>query len=120
MKKLEVFVFTVILSFTASMVNAQQSIVGTWNTGQENTQIEILPNEESWIGKIKSSDNTKASIGKIIVKDLKKEGDTWTGKLFAAKRKKWVDVVFKPNETKMDLIISAGFSKKEIEWERVN
>lgn len=96
-----------------------QSISGFWNTGKENTIVEISKENGEFLGKIKSSDNEKVTIGKVILKDLIKQNDKWKGKLFVVKRQKWYDVVITPNETKLDLTVTAGFFEKEVQWSKV-
>ena len=100
--------------------NSKQSIEGIWDWGTENTKIEILQSNGEWVGKIKSSDNEEATIGKVILKDLKKQNEKWVGKLFAVKRQKWTDVEIIPNGTKLDLTVSAGISSKKVQWSKVN
>lgn len=107
------------LSLMVYSLSYSQSIEGVWSTGNENTTIEILLEDGEWVGKIKSSDNEKAPIGKVILKDLEKEGDSWKGKLFVIKKQRWVNVKVSPFETKLKLLVSAGFSKKKVEWERI-
>lgn len=94
---------------------AQQSINGIWNTGQDNTKIEI----NSTTGKIHSSDNEKATVGKLIVKDLNRVNNTYKGKLYLIRRKRWTDAVFVPNGTSLNVRVSAGFQKKEMVWNLV-
>lgn len=101
-------------------VNAQEAIQGLWQTGRENTKIEISQNNDEWIGKIKSSDNEKVTIGKVILKDLKKQNEKWIGKLFVVKKQKWYDVEITPNKTKLDLTVSAGFFENKVQWSKVN
>ena len=100
--------------------NAQQPIEGIWDSGTENTKVEISQNNGEWVGKIISSDNEKATIGKVILKDLKKQNVIWKGELFVVKRQKWADVEILPNGTKLDLIVSAGPSSRKVQWSKVN
>lgn len=113
-------VFSFSILFFATSMHAQHSLAGSWNTGNEHTVIEILQEDGNWMGKIKSSDNNKVEIGKIILKELEKNGDDWTGKLFAAKTQKWMDVTISPQVSQLDLVVSAGFSKKRIQWLKAN
>lgn len=94
-------------------------IQGTWNTGQENTNIEILQENDEWIGKIKSSDNEKVVVGKVILKELEKKGNTWSGKLFLLKRQKWVDVDLTPDKTNMDVQVSVGIASRKLQWTKI-
>lgn len=100
--------------------NTQESIEGIWDSGTENTKIEISQNNGEWVGKIISSDNEKATIGKVILKDLKKQNEIWKGELFVVKRQKWTDVEIVPNGTKLDLIVSAGPSSRKVQWSKAN
>jgi uncharacterized protein (DUF2147 family) len=101
-------------------VSAQEAIQGLWNTGRENTKIEILQNNGAWTGKIASSDNEKVIIGKVILKDMIKQNGKWKGKLFDVQRQKWFDVEITINGPKLDLLVSAGFVKKNVQWSKVN
>ncbi len=113
------YLYIGILLLMSVSVSAQEAIQGLWQTGKENTKIEISQNNGEWVGKIKSSDNEKATIGKLILKDLKKQNEKWVGKLFVVKRQEWYDVEITPNGTKLDLIVSAGFLEKKIQWYKV-
>jgi len=103
------------LLLTSISMNAQQSIEGLWNTGQDNTKIEII----STAGKIHSSDNEKATVGKLIVKELKKMDNTYKGKIYLIKRNRWVDAVFVPNGNFLNVTISAGLQSKTLKWSKV-
>jgi hypothetical protein len=52
------------LFLTSVSTNAQQNLDGVWNTGKENTSIEIKNRE----GEIYSSENKKATKGKLMIK----------------------------------------------------
>lgn len=96
-----------------------QPIIGLWNTGKDNTIVEISEVNGEFLGKIKSSDNEKAAAGNVILKDVRKTSDGWRGKLFVPKKQKWYDVQITPNETKLDLTVTAGFFEKEVQWSKV-
>lgn len=98
----------------------KQPIEGIWDTGTEKTKIEILQINGEWIGKIKSSENQEVTIGKVILDDLKKQNEKWKGKIFIVKKQKWTDVEIIPSGTKLDLVVSTGFSNKKIQWSKVN
>lgn len=98
----------------------KQPIEGIWDTGTEKTNVEIVQINGEWMGKIKSSDNQEVTLGKVILKDLKKQNEKWKGKLFVVKRQKWTDVEITPSGTKLDLVVSAGFSNKKVQWSKVN
>lgn len=103
------------LLLTTIYVNAQQSIEGLWDIGQDNTKIEII----GTIGKIHSSDNEKATVGKLIVKELKRIDNTYKGKLYLIKKNRWIDAVFVPNGNFLNVTISAGRQSKTLKWNLV-
>lgn len=113
---MKAIIITTIISVFSITINAQ-SITGIWNTGKDNTKIEISQFNGAWIGKIKSSDNKQVKIGKIILQKIKKEALKWTGKLYAPKRKEWYDVEISRKINTLELEINAGFFGKTIKWE---
>ena len=109
----------VVLFATFSM-NAQQDLAGIWNTGEDNTKIEITEDAGVFKGKILSSDNAKAKIGTQIIKDVKLSNGEYKGKLYAAKRGEWYDVVLKENSSQLDITIKVGWMTKTVEWKKNN
>ncbi len=108
--------FLVIIS--PMYVKSQSLVAGVWNTGEENTKVEIFENEGVLTGKIHSSDSKKVKIGLIMFKDIEAADGCWKGKIYSLKRQKWFDVLMKPNGNKLELEVSTGFYKKSIEWVR--
>ena len=105
--------------FSLSTMNAQNSITGVWNTGQDNTKIEITENNDVFIGKVLSSDNAKAKIGNQILKDVKFSNGKGKGKLFAPKKGKWYDATIKEKGEQLEITIKVGFMSKTLEWQKV-
>ena len=99
-------------------VFGQSNLTGTWDTGEDNTVIEITESAGKTTGKIKSSDNPKASIGKVMLKDLKKSSSSWKGKIYAAKRQKWYDAEITQEGEILEIIISVGFFSKTVVWKK--
>ena len=110
------FASLIVVFITALQLNAQQSPVGTWNTGQKNTLVEIKEVGNSLEGKIVASDNAKAPLGKRLIKDIKKQGDTYEGQLYSIKKDKWFDAKFNVKSETLEITVSAGLMKKTIEW----
>lgn len=108
----------IIITLTSFSAFSQTELVGEWNTGEDNTIIEILTPKNQAIGKVKSSDNPKAEIGKTMLKDIKKKGNNWTGKIYAAKREQWYDVTITSKGNTLELAISVGFFSKTLEWKK--
>ena len=116
--KMKVLTTFFLLMFLIVYTSAQQLLEGLWKTGNEETLIEISYSNKQLIGKIKSSNNEQAEIGKIILKDLESEGNKWVGKIYAVKRKEWYSVKIVPQKEKLDLKIGSGLFSKTLEWKR--
>lgn len=116
MKRLIILVLLVAVSPLYSQSGSP--LHGIWNTGQQNTNVEIRGDEEVLKGKIVSSDNEKVKIGLVMLTDLEKTGDAWKGKIFSLKRKKWFDVQIRPEGDKLNLKISSGFYSRTVYWVR--
>ena len=109
-----------ILMFSIVYVSAQQSLEGLWETGKEETIIEVSFSSEQLIGKIKSSNNEEVEMGKIILKDLRSEGNNWVGKIYAVKKKEWYNVEIITKEEVLKLKISFGLMSKSLQWKKAN
>tara|TARA_Y100000389_G_C17321482_1_gene443304 strand:- start:391 stop:741 length:351 start_codon:yes stop_codon:yes gene_type:complete len=109
----------IVATLCSFSVFGQNNLTGTWDTGEDNTVIEITKSAVITSGKIKSSDNPKATIGKVMLKDLKKSGSSWKGKIYAAKRQEWYDAVLTRKGNILEIEISVGFFSKTIEWNKV-
>lgn len=106
-----------LIAFSAVTMNAQ-SIEGAWNTGKENTVIVIKKVGSSYVGTTLSSDNAQVKKGKKLIKDVKASGKVWKGKLYAPKKKKWMDATFAPKGDKLKITIKSGMMSKTIEWKK--
>lgn len=112
-------ILIVVLSLLYIFQNSNESnIIGTWNTLEDNTKVQILEQNGKLIGKIKSSDNTKAQVGRLILKDLIKNGNSWSGKIFAVKKNEWYDVEITSKKNNLNLKIQVGFLHKNLTWEK--
>ena len=113
-------ILIIVLSIFSIIQNSSdKTIVGTWNTLEDNTKIQIVEEKGVLIGKIKSSDNPNAQVGKLILKDLVKSGHSWTGKIFAVKRKAWLDVEITSDNNSLNLKIQYGIVHKNLIWKRI-
>jgi|694.fasta_scaffold12000_10 uncharacterized protein (DUF2147 family) len=112
-------ILIVLLSlFTIFQNLPEHSIIGTWNTLEDNTSIQIIEQKGILFGRIKASDNTKAQVGRLILKDLVKSGNSWTGKIFAVKKNQWYDVEITSEKNSLNLKIQIGFLHKNLKWEK--
>lgn len=109
-------IFSLLVLFSAMTIHAQESITGIWNTGNQNTKIEVKENNGMYGGNIISSDNAKAKIGKQLIKDVKSKNGEWKGKIYSVKKEKWMDAIFKEKDDILFITVEAGFMSKTIEW----
>ena len=109
-------VFTFSMLFFALTMYAQQSLVGTWNMGKDNTKIEITEENGVYGGKIVSSDNDQAKIGSQLLKDIKLVGGAWKGKMFSPKKNKWYNAVLEEKGDQLLVTIKAGMMSKSLNW----
>lgn len=116
--KIKVLTTLFLLMFSIVYSSEQQSLEGLWKTGKEETIIEISFSSEQLIGKIKSSNNEEAEMGKIILKALRSEGNKWVGKIYDVKRKKWYNVEIISKEEVLELKISSGIISKSLQWKK--
>jgi uncharacterized protein (DUF2147 family) len=111
--------FMLFLSLFFFIQNAPENdIIGTWNTMEENTKIQIIEQKGVITGRVKSSDNPKAQIGKLILKDLVRTGNSWSGQIFAAKKNEWYNVDITSKKNTLNLKIRVGFVSKNVIWEK--
>lgn len=110
--------FALCIFFSALSMNAQQSIAGIWNTGQDNTQVEISETDGLYSGKIISSDNEEAKIGNQLLKEIKSVGGKWKGKLYSPKKNKWFDAVLEEKGDQLLVSVKAGVMSKTLEWKK--
>jgi len=107
--------FLLLALFISLTAFSQNEIVGTWDTGRENSIVEIYEDNGELFGKIISSDRAEV-VGKINLKNLQIKGDHWEGELFVFKRKSWYDVAIHEENETLFVVISIGFFEKEVEW----
>lgn len=112
-------IIALIISLFSLSSYAQSNVKGNWIVGEQNTVIKIKQEGSVHSGKIMSSDNPKAEIGKHMVKDLKqnKKGK-WEGQVYSPKRKEWYDAEFTRKGEILEVTISVGFFSKTMEWKK--
>ncbi len=115
MKKVVVLFALILLG---SSLLAQDDLSGSWDTGEHNTVVKIFEKEGVYVGEIISSDKSAEAVGKQIIKDLKKDEGEWEGKLYAARKKKWVDAKMSREDETLKIKVKVGFMSKTIEWKK--
>jgi len=112
--------YTILIAFSifSHCVFGQSNLRGAWDTGEDNTIIEITEIDGKTTGKIKSSDNPKAKIGNVILKEVNKNGRIWVGKIYAAKRQEWYDAEITQKGDVLEIKINVGLFSKTVEWKK--
>ncbi|MBN2893734.1 MAG: DUF2147 domain-containing protein [Bacteroidales bacterium] len=120
MKNFKSMILVTVLSLFSITVFSQTGISGKWNTGDQNTIVEIKLEDGVYNGKIISSDNTEVEHGKIILKEVTPKKNSWSGKIYAIRRGEWFDTEISISGNKMKLEMSVGFFSKTLEWTKHN
>lgn len=107
----------IITLFLSSAAIGQTDLRGLWDTGEDNSQVEVFQENGQWKGVLKSSDNPKAKLGTPMLKNLEKKGDGWKGQIYSPKKKDWFDAFFIRENTQLKIKVTAGFMTKEVIWE---
>lgn len=115
MKNLLILVFCSI----SLLFGNDSELLGVWDTGKDNTKVEIAKINRKLVGKIKSTDNKNAKIGNTILKDIVQDGDEWSAKIYAPKKDDWFDAELEVEESTLEITISVGFMSKTLEWKKV-
>jgi uncharacterized protein (DUF2147 family) len=116
-KNMKRFIIIVITAFFGTLlINAQSSLAGKWNTGQHNTIIEITEVDGELKGKFASSDNDRVEIGKVMLKELKLEEDTWKGQIYSMRRESWMPAEIKREGNELKLEVFAGKRSRKVTW----
>jgi uncharacterized protein (DUF2147 family) len=105
-----------IFGLIGSSIFAQSDISGTWNTGEQNTLVEIVKEGEAYAGKVISSNNDKLKPGTLLIKDVKRKKKKWMGQLYAPKKDEWYKAEFANKGNTLEIVLSVGIMSKTVEW----
>lgn len=105
-----------VLSILSVAAYGQTDVIGIWNTGDQNTLVEIQEENGKYVGKVLSSDNPKVKEGTLILKDILFKKGTCEGKVYAPRRGEWYDTTLEKQNGTLKLEVSLGFFNKTIEW----
>ena len=94
-----------IITLFSSNIFGQANISGEWVVGEQNTVVKIEKKNGAYTGKIISSDNPKAKIGQLMVKEVQQKKNKWEGKIYSPKRKEWYDAEFSKKGNNLDVEI---------------
>jgi len=102
--------------FFVSWAHGQEMTANTWLTGEQNTRVQTYQKDGKWYGKLVSSDNPKAPIGKDVLMGFVKVEGAWQGKVFALKRNEVLNGMITPHDHKLLIEVSVGFFSKVVQW----
>ncbi len=113
---MKIMVSMLFLLLVGASLHAQTTLTGVWNTGTDNSQVEITEVDGRYVGTLIASDSPDANIGNVLLKDLEPSGKGWTGKMFAPKRGEWYDAKLQSKGDLLLITVGSGFMKKTLEW----
>ena len=109
----------IIISFFPFLVGLSQAeIEGVWDTGTDNTIIQIYKSSTQFEGKVISSDNEKAKPNMQVIRNVKKVGDHWEGEFYIPFFGKWLDTELRPEQNNLKVKVHVGWFSKSKTWRR--
>lgn len=108
--------FTIGLMTFSVIMSAQETLAGSWNTGKDNTIVEVAETEGVYAGKILSSDSKSAKIGNTILKEIVAAGDIWKGKMYSPKKDDWFDAELELKGEELVVTVSNGKRSRTLKW----
>ena len=112
--------FSLLLTIISSDLAADGELNGKWQTGEDNSVVELTETNGVAVGKLVSSDNPKAVMGTEILRNVTQADGVWKGKIWAAKRKKLMDATITPSADALQIKVSAGLVSRNVTWTRVS
>jgi uncharacterized protein (DUF2147 family) len=107
----------VMLCFTPGL-EAQNGLAGTWQTGEDNTVVEVYQQDGEYFGKLVSSDNPKAKMGTQILRNFSQADGVWKGTIYAVKRDKLYKASIVPSADTLNITVSAGMMTQKLAWKK--
>jgi uncharacterized protein (DUF2147 family) len=95
---------------------AQSGLEGVWNTGEDNSKVEIFEQDGEYFGKLISSDNPKAKMGTEILRNFSQVNGIWQGTIYAVKRDKLYKASITPAGDTLKIAVSAGMVTQKLSW----
>lgn len=97
---------------------AEGALNGFWQTGEDNSIVEVTETNGVATGKLVSSDNPKAVVGTEILRNFSETGGAWKGSIYAVRRDKLMDATITPSADSLAIDVDAGLMSKDLSWTR--
>lgn len=110
--------FILSLFLAPALVHAGEPVEGKWHTPTAEGTVDIDVEDGVLTGKLVESTKKKAKLGTLILRDFRKSGDGWKGKIYAPKRGKTADATLTLQNGKLVIKVAAGLRTKTIIWTR--
>jgi hypothetical protein len=91
---------------------------GIWDTNKDNIKVEIYKKDGTCFGEIVSSDNAKAKIGTVILKDFILNNGIWEGKFYSVYRDKLVNALMQLDKNILKITVLLGQTSELLEWKK--
>lgn len=99
-------------------VPSTEPIVAKWQTDQPANVVEVYAESGRFQGKLIKCANASA-VGMLILRDLKKSGTGYAGKIFSPQHNRTVDAIIVIKGSKMTIQVQAGPNSKSMVWTRL-
>jgi len=97
---------------------AEGALNGFWQTGEDNSIVEVTETNGIATGKLVSSDNPKAVAGTEILRNFSETSGVWKGSVYAVRRDKLMDATITPSVDSLAIDVNAGLISKDLTWTR--
>ena len=110
--------FTMLLILSATFLFSDESIVGFWQTGKNNTVVEIYEKDGLFFGKVIKSKKVGASIGKDLITNCRLIDGKYYGELNNLKSNETFNIILSTKEEDIEIAVLLGFFKQKKIWSR--
>ena len=116
MKYIALILVTSLFSFLSPSEN---NIKGKWNTGVENTIIEIYKTSNGFQGKVISTDKTEIKKNQVVLRNITQKGGVWKGEFYIPTFGMWLDTKLQPRPKEMEVTVYTWLMSKTKTWKRL-
>jgi hypothetical protein len=104
----------------SAAIGPSHAIVGDWKPTDMDVDIRIFPKDGKYVGGVIKATNP-ALVNTELLREIQFDAatGTWRGEMFALKRGEFVPMTIKMTANGFEMVASAGFMSKTVEWVRV-
>jgi len=94
-------------------------LAGDWKNDEQPAWIEIRFEGDSATGTVRRNDKKPEAVGRVLLKDVVRHGETWVGQIYAERFEEYKDAeISLPDPDHMEIKVKVGFMSKTVTWTR--